>query len=104
MFARPDGSAEVWCERAFEVVLDGVWQTGVFDRVVVERDAANRPIKAWVIDFKTDRTGGVVGKHTEQLNAYRRVVTVLTGVPLRSVRCTLVLTARAMAVDVPTAE
>ncbi|MEO5958816.1 MAG: 3'-5' exonuclease, partial [Opitutaceae bacterium] len=27
--------AEVWRERTFEIVLDGVWVTGVFDRVVV---------------------------------------------------------------------
>ena len=33
---------EVWRERAFEVVLDGVWFTGVFDRVLVERDASGR--------------------------------------------------------------
>jgi ATP-dependent exoDNAse (exonuclease V) beta subunit len=84
-----------------------MWLTGIFDRVVVERDAANRPIKAWVIDFKTDRsrTGednyvSVIEKHAGQLNLYRQVVAVLTGLSVQVIRATLVLTASNEAMDV----
>ncbi len=107
VFTRPSGRVEVWREKAFEVVLSGVWLTGVFDRVVVERDATDRPIKAWVIDFKTDRVRGendqvasAIEKHAGQLNLYRRVVAVLTGLSVQVIRATLVLTAESESVDV----
>ena len=52
---------EVWRERAFEVVLDGAWVTGVFDRVVIERNQAGQPVRATVLDFKTRSRGGCRG-------------------------------------------
>jgi len=45
----------VWRERAFEIVLDKVWLTGVFDRVVIERNATGGAVRASVLIFKTDR-------------------------------------------------
>jgi len=72
--------AEVWRERPFEVVLDGVWFSGVFDRVVLTRDEAGRVQTAVVIDFKTERlVAGIdlrqaAEAHRTQLDVYRRVV------------------------------
>jgi len=87
VFARPAGLAEVWRERPFEGVLDGIWISGVFDRVVIERDAAGgAPTRVMVIDFKSDRVEGgeqiqqATGRHAGQLDLYRRVAAVLTGV------------------------
>ena len=107
VFVQPIGSAEVWRERAFEVVLDGVWLTGVFDRVLIKHDAAGRAASAWVIDFKTDRAKAgeeaarAVEKHASQLDLYRRVAALLTGLPEDRVKCALVLTAGRSLVDVP---
>ena len=107
VFRRPAGPAEVWRERAFEVVLDGAWVTGVFDRVVVERPGGGAPARITVFDFKTDRAaegGGrepPAARHAGQLNLYRRVAAVLGGVPPASVRCALVLTAARAVVPVP---
>ncbi len=107
VFARPIATTEVWRERAFEVILDGVWLTGVFDRVQIERDRTGRATKALVIDYKTDRPGpGAVGgpaevKHAGQLNLYRRVAAVLTGLPVSRVQCALVMTAGPSLVRVP---
>ena len=102
------GRVEVWRERAFEVVLDGVWLTGVFDRVVVERDMAGQPIRARVTDFKTDRSrpgedkaAAALEKHARQIILYRRVVALLTGLPVKMIRCTLLLTDGCVAVEVP---
>lgn len=100
VWARPAAPArgEVWRERAFEVVLDHQWVTGVFDRVVVVRDAAGRPTHATVFDFKTDDVKGEGGiatalqRHTAQLEIYRRVVAVLAGVKRENVAAKLVLT------------
>jgi ATP-dependent helicase/nuclease subunit A len=92
------GEAEVWRERAFEIVLDGVWVTGVFDRVVVERGAGGRVEWVTVFDFKTDRVederslSDAVGRHASQVNVYRRVAAVLAGVPIDVVSCELVFT------------
>lgn len=109
IWAKPAGGgrAEVWRERPFEMVLEGAWVTGVFDRVVVESDASGHPVRARVIDFKTDRLPEVdvddqaIKRHAPQLNLYRRAVAILTGLPVSAVTCELVLTRRQRRVMVP---
>ncbi len=108
VWARPTGAAgvEVWRERAFEVVLDGAWVTGVFDRVVVERDITGRAVRATVFDFKTDRLeddGEAVSlqRHAKQLELYRRATAVLAGLAVTAVTCELVLTRWRRLVNVP---
>jgi ATP-dependent helicase/nuclease subunit A len=99
VWAKPtSGRGEVWRERAFEMVLDGAWVTGVFDRVVVERDASGVTTRALIVDYKTDRVGtdaevaAAVARHAGQLNLYRRVVAVLAKVSAGRVECCLVFT------------
>jgi ATP-dependent exoDNAse (exonuclease V) beta subunit len=99
---------EVWRERAFEIVLDGAWITGVFDRVMLERDAENRVRSVTVFDFKTDRIveadlSNGVARHANQLNLYRRVAAVLANVPVDAVMCELVFTRLQRRVRVPAA-
>ncbi|MEZ0216162.1 MAG: UvrD-helicase domain-containing protein [Rariglobus sp.] len=106
VFAHEPG-AEVWRERMFEIVLDGAWITGVFDRVVLNRDATGRVITAAVYDFKTDRVarGGemeVVARYTGQMTVYRQAAARLAGLPEAHVRCVLVLTALRCAIEVAT--
>jgi ATP-dependent exoDNAse (exonuclease V) beta subunit len=101
VFARPSealGESELWRERAFEVVLDGHWITGICDRVVISRESDGAARCAWVWDFKTDRVGDragalrAAGRYAEQLGLYRRVVARLTGLAEKEVRCRLVFT------------
>ena len=98
---------EVWRERAFEVVLDEAWVTGVFDRVVVERRAKGAVDGITVFDFKTDVVADeaavreAVQRHAPQLNLYRRVAAMLLGVSLHVVACELVFTRAQRAVRVP---
>lgn len=85
--------ADLWRERAFEAVIDGVWITGVFDRVVVQRDGAGKAVRAAVYDFKTDETtDGAIERHGRQLELYRAAVAQLTGLPVNHVACFLVMT------------
>ncbi len=106
VFVRPNGSPEVWRERAFEVVIDGIWYSGVFDRVLIYRDTAGRVNGAWVIDFKTERfkagdaTVRTIEKHFGQIGLYRRAAASLTGLTERQVKCALVMTADRRLVDV----
>ena len=89
---------EVWRERAFEVVIDATWVTGIFDRVVLERDRSGRITHVTVTDFKTDYVDSpkellsAIGRHAPQLNLYRRVAGVLTGTPAERITCNLVFT------------
>jgi ATP-dependent exoDNAse (exonuclease V) beta subunit len=96
---------EVWRERAFEVVLDGAWITGVFDRVVIERDPAGRAFAATIYDFKTDRMdeGGVkkiVARYAGQLAIYQQALARLEGLSASQVKCALVLTGLGLVVAV----
>jgi ATP-dependent exoDNAse (exonuclease V) beta subunit len=106
VWKRP-GQADVWRERAFEVVIDGTWVTGVFDRVVIERGKTGRAVRATVFDFKTDWVVGdadlaaAVARHAGQLNLYRRVAAVLTGLEVAAVACKLVFTRLRRLASVP---
>lgn len=97
-------AVELWRERSFEIVLDQSWISGTFDRVIVEKDAQRRAVRATVFDFKSDRGGDpqtALVRHAAQLTVYRRVVAVLTGLPPGAVRAVIVLTQAGRAVDVP---
>lgn len=90
---------EVWRERAFEVVREGEWISGVFDRVMVERDDAGSVRRAVVVDFKTDRLGGgkradaLAKRYVGQLEIYREVLGRMLGVEVGMIECGLVFTA-----------
>jgi ATP-dependent helicase/nuclease subunit A len=106
VWAKPPATrAEVWRERAFEVILDGAWVTGVFDRVVVGYDQAGAACSAVVYDFKTDRGAGAgparaLARHRGQLELYQRVLAILTGLTEESVSAELVFTETASKVTV----
>ncbi len=98
VFARKD-KAEVWRERRFEIVIDGAWITGVFDRVVLERGMNGLVIAVTVYDFKTDRVDtsavdGLAERYAWQMGIYRRAAARLTGVSEVRVRCVLVSTSQ----------
>ena len=105
--APKSGRGVIWVERAFEIVLDGGWVTGVFDRVVVERDSRGDVTQVRVFDFKTDRVrdeagvAAAVERHTGQLQLYRRVAAVLAGVDEDLVSAELVFTSLAQRAVVP---
>jgi ATP-dependent exoDNAse (exonuclease V) beta subunit len=98
VWARPAGPAEVWRERSFEAVLDGAWVTGVFDRVIVERNGEGRPRAVRVYDFKTDRVSGpgevaaAAATHRAQMDLYRRAAAALTGLSPDLVSAEIVFT------------
>lgn len=90
--------ANVWRERAFEMVLDGVWLTGVFDRVVIELNEEGRAIRVTVWDFKTDRVATreeaqrAARRYVGQVELYRKAAARLCGVSVGEVAAALVFT------------
>ncbi len=89
----------VWRERAFEVVLDERWVTGVFDRVVIQYDKIGHTTEATVYDFKTDYLSSpedavsAAERYRHQMTFYRRVVARLAGLAEEKVRAEVIFTA-----------
>jgi ATP-dependent exoDNAse (exonuclease V) beta subunit len=97
VFLPSSRQAEVWRERPFDLIMAGEWISGVFDRVIVDRDTDGRPVSAWIVDYKTDEVSSeaaiqekIVG-YAPQLALYRRAVARLTGVSLENIRTSLLL-------------
>jgi ATP-dependent helicase/nuclease subunit A len=88
VFTRPPGTTALWREQPFDVILDGTWTSGIFDRVVLG------PTWALIDDFKTDHATDpslLKERHTPQLHTYRSALAQLTGLPEAAIRCRLVL-------------
>ena len=84
--SKPTPLAEVWREKSFEVLLEGVWLSGTFDRVTIERNESGNAIAATILDYKTDRVSspeeinGSVEVYRPQLTLYRTVLASMLGI------------------------
>lgn len=96
--SRPAENAVVWREKSFEILLNGEWLSGTFDRVAIERDSDGTPVRATIIDFKTDRVATAdeisesAGKYRPQLETYREVLQRMTGLSASVIGCCLIFT------------
>lgn len=97
----------VWRERSFDLVVEGDWISGTFDRVLLERDATGTLTGAWIVDFKTDEVSddrAVEEKcrgYAPQITLYRRAIAQLTGLRAALVRASLLFTRRQQLVAMP---
>ncbi|NNM29655.1 MAG: hypothetical protein HKO57_09035, partial [Akkermansiaceae bacterium] len=94
---------EVHRELPLEVILDGAWMSGIVDRLHIERDAAGAVKTVVVFDFKTDAVedpGELVERYEGQMEAYRRALAEILGVPGATIRCLLVWTKGMAVVEV----
>jgi ATP-dependent exoDNAse (exonuclease V) beta subunit len=87
-------SARVEREQPFARLVRGGVQRGIIDRLDITLDAAGRPERARVIDFKTDPAEGKKltlrsVDYARQLEAYREVAADLTGLDRSAVGATL---------------
>lgn len=99
-FARPAADAQAWRERPFDLIHQGSWISGVFDRVVVQRDSVR------LIDFKTDEVATEeslsekVAGYRPQILLYRQALVRLTGLKLEQIESALLFTRNCRLVDV----
>ena len=97
--SRPSPRAQAFRERSFEVILDGRWVTGTFDRLVVDFDAAGNPVSAEIQDYKTSRIQGPedlarnLDTYRPQMAMYRKAAARLLGLPEDHVKSRLLFTA-----------
>lgn len=87
VFARPAQPYELWRERAFDVLIEGQWISGVFDRVLVHHSATGAPTSAIVYDFKTDHgsEAEIELRYEGQMEVYRKAVALLLGLDVSRV-------------------
>ncbi|MCP5487270.1 MAG: UvrD-helicase domain-containing protein [Verrucomicrobia bacterium] len=91
-------SVEVWNEYTFDCLLAGEWVTGAFDRIVVYRDDAGKPVAADIFDYKTnqidepDARNKLKKKYRPQLALYQTVLAAILGIDVAAVSAALILT------------
>ena len=99
-FAKPSPEAQAWRERPFDLIREGNWISGVFDRVIVMRDSVR------LIDFKTDEVPDEAALNTKvagyrpQIMLYRQALARLTGLKLEQIESALLFTRNCRLVDV----
>ena len=54
VLSRPKGVVSLWREKHFEIVLEDQWITGVFDRVTIALESDGKPLRATILDFKSN--------------------------------------------------
>lgn len=93
---KPEAALGLWREQRFETVLPEGWVTGIFDRVVLFKDAA------WIQDFKTNLkvNEDTVKTYTPQMQLYRRVLADMLGFDEENVCCQLLFTRTGNVVEV----
>ena len=99
VWALPEGLfCEVWREKAFEVLHDSKWISGVMDRVVVVRDPSGKAISATVYDFKTNKLHNhadiklETARYRSQMTSYQKVVSILLNIDIEQVKTFVVFT------------
>lgn len=90
-------------ERSFDVVLEGELHSGIFDRVLVFRDAGGAVDRAVLVEFKSGVAAPSAAEaarlHGRQVAVYRRSLARLLGLAPEQIRAVLVFTATQEAVD-----
>ncbi len=81
VFTKPEQRHTLWRERAFDVMLEGEWVSGVFDRVVVYLSNTGAPMSAIIYDFKSDHGSpdDIKDRYAGQMEVYRKVACRLLG-------------------------
>lgn len=98
VLARPEGRAELWRERSFEVVMGGRWISGTFDRVTLRYDAAGRCVSAAIVDYKTNHVpdaaslAAAVESYRGQMELYRDALSFMLRLPAGSITVQLLFT------------
>lgn len=97
---------ELWREKPFEYAAGNQWVTGIFDRVIIERDSSGVVQSARVVDFKTDGVStsdqltAAVERHRPQLRTYRAALMRMTGLGESQVEALLVFTNKPIVVGI----
>jgi len=81
VFDKPAGDWDLWNERSFDLMIDGAWVSGCFDRVHVRREEGI-PVEARIYDYKTNRSSpeAIAKEYEGQMEQYRKAASILLGI------------------------
>ncbi len=91
LFAKPEGKVTLWREQHFDLLQEGLWLSGCFDRVVIFHNEEDRVVRADLIDFKTDQGGRekLLANYRPQLESYRRALAQILHLEEKQIRMIL---------------
>lgn len=87
IFSPPQTPFLLWRERSFEVMIDGKWVSGTFDRVTVQLDASGTPVAADLVDFKS--AAKPTPENEIQIALYTQALARILNLPVDRIRATL---------------
>ena len=102
---KPDaGQVRLFREQPFllRTGKNGPPVSGIIDRAVVEFDGTGNPVRAEIIDYKTDTAEDPEvfrARYRRQLEIYRRALAALTGLPESEISCTVLALRPGLAVS-----
>jgi len=68
---------KVYREQSVDSMLDGIWVSGVIDRLLVDYNDSGKVLNAVIVDFKTDKVedpSDLIGRYRDQLERYRKMI------------------------------
>jgi len=92
---KPSAVAGLWREKRFELIIDGTWIRGEFDRVTLVKDSSGEIAEAAILDYKTDNINSdedlmrVVLTYSPQLKLYRKALSLLMKLPAEKISLNL---------------
>ena len=88
---------ELWREKPYVLRRQSTVTTGIIDRAVIYLGSSGEPVRALVLDFKTDALDPsrpakeqLLERYALQVDRYREAVALLTGLPEESIATQLV--------------
>jgi len=86
VFLKPGEDWILWNEKPFDLMSDGKWISGIFDRVHIRREGG-KAIEAEILDFKTNRLkpDEIEKEYEGQMEQYRLAASRLLGITIDKV-------------------
>ena len=87
VFSKPAGGWDLWNEKPFDLLIEGKWISGCFDRVHI-RSEGGKPAEARIYDYKTNRSSPevIATEYWPQMEQYRKAAAILLGIGPDQVR------------------
>jgi ATP-dependent exoDNAse (exonuclease V) beta subunit len=86
LYTNPGEDWDLWNEKPFDLMIDGQWISGIFDRVHIRREGG-KPLEACIFDYKTNRSlpEAIAEEYQGQMDQYRKAASKLIGIGMEKV-------------------
>lgn len=86
IFTDRGASWELWNEKPFDLMIEGQWISGIFDRVHIRREGG-KAVEVQILDYKTNRKSpeAIAEEYQGQMDQYRIAAAKLLGTDIKNV-------------------